>query len=210
MPKKGHKKRNKKEKKSKKSKSDKGHDRKETDDVGPASHSEQGTFDGAIPRRSSSKKEQGKLKSRERKTRETTSDNAQSKSSAKDSTEPSVVPGEPDTNSDADRSSSRIDKAAQCQIKDDCVQSSETSSDSGQQNTSVGKQQVPNVATEIKGIKKTTESTKLKQVDICNLCTTTTVQLIDQCSLCKPVIIFIKRLFTYDFYTYWLQGCQIT
>lgn len=149
---KGNKKGKKTEKKSKKSKSD----RRETDDVGQASHNEQGTFDGANSEKPLSKKEKRKLKKLQRKNRNS-SDNAQSNSSPKEPIQPSNAPGESYTNSensDADR-------------LEDLVHSTQTSRNSDQQNTRVDKQQVPNGATERKRIKNPAESTtKGKEVNI--------------------------------------------
>ena len=151
----GKKKGSKKAHRSKKSKSDKGHDRRETDDVGQASHVEQGKLNVADPGESLSKYEERKLKNEQRK-KQTSSDNAQPDSSQNESIKSSsVVPGQSDTNSenlDDDGLFFRTDKADQYHMKGNSVNSSKTSRNSDQRNTGEGKQQVPDRATEVKGI----------------------------------------------------------
>ena len=171
---KGKKKGSKKARGSKKSKSDKDHDRRETNDVGQASHVEQEKLDVADPGKPLSKKQKRKLKKEQRK-KHTSSDNAPPNSSQNESIEPStVVPGESDTNPvpgesdtnpenlDDDGLFFRTDKADQCHMKGNSVNSSKTSRNSDQQNTGEGKQQVPDRATEVKGIGSAAE----KEVDM--------------------------------------------
>ena len=151
---------------SKKSKGDKDHDRRETDDVGQASHVEKGKLDVADPGKPLSKKEKKKLKKKLRK-KQTSSDNAQSNSSQNESIQPStVVPVESDTNPVPGESDTNLenshDKADQYHIKGNSANSSKTSRNSDQQSTGEGKQQVPDRATEVKGIGSAAE----KEVDM--------------------------------------------
>ena len=166
MPSKGKKKGGKKGNRSKKSKGDKDHDGRETVDVGQASHVEQGKLDVADPEKPLSKKEKRKLKKKQRK-KQTSSDNAQPNSSQNESIEPlTVVPGESDTNAvpgESDINPENLDDDGLFfHMKGNSVNSSKTSRNSDQQNTGEGKQEVPDRATEVKGIGNAAE----KEVDM--------------------------------------------